>query len=411
MKYLLKNRNFMTTLVSDLLSNFGDVMYSIALMNYVLQLPDTKSAIAIVSFSEVLPIFAYLLTGYFSDRTNRKINAIIYSQLFRMIIYLVIGFVMQFSPQLWIVIFASVLNVFSDCAGQYESGLFIPVSLKIVEKNERQGAIAFRQGVSYSFNVIYQPIAAILIGIFSYSMLSYLNAMTFLLSSLILLTIFPALKKIDFGSSYSQSTGSKNMLSEIWGNFKQAISEFKQIPELKLSLQIVPVINGLFAALPILVVLTIDLYPDFIIYKSASTIAIINMFYVLGNIVGSFLAVNLLSQIQMKTLLKYGTLTLALVLLGFHIHQPYLVIFSLFIGGILIGAGNPKFNLLLYEVVPMEKIATLNGGIMTYLYLGMFVIRMVISTMVVIIPTQLITATLLIIALGLLGYTSFYKGE
>ena len=45
---------------SDMLSNFGDVMYYLALMAYVLQLPDPKLAIALVSVSETLPI----LTGF-----------------------------------------------------------------------------------------------------------------------------------------------------------------------------------------------------------------------------------------------------------------------------------------------------------------------------------------------------------
>lgn len=49
MKNLLKNKLFLTLFASDLLSNFGDVLYYLALMSYVLQLPDARLAIAIVS--------------------------------------------------------------------------------------------------------------------------------------------------------------------------------------------------------------------------------------------------------------------------------------------------------------------------------------------------------------------------
>jgi hypothetical protein len=45
MKKLLKNKLFMTMFASDMLSNFGDVMYYLALMSYVLQLPDARSQI------------------------------------------------------------------------------------------------------------------------------------------------------------------------------------------------------------------------------------------------------------------------------------------------------------------------------------------------------------------------------
>lgn len=44
MKNLLKNKLFLTLFASDLLSNFGDVLYYLALMSYVLQLPDARLA-------------------------------------------------------------------------------------------------------------------------------------------------------------------------------------------------------------------------------------------------------------------------------------------------------------------------------------------------------------------------------
>ena len=77
MKKLLKNKLYMLTFVNDMLSNFGDVVYYLALMSYVLQLPDAKLAISIVSISETLPILAGFVMGYFADRTTDKIKTIL----------------------------------------------------------------------------------------------------------------------------------------------------------------------------------------------------------------------------------------------------------------------------------------------------------------------------------------------
>ena len=55
MKRILQNKLFMGTFVSDMLSNFGDVLYYLALMNYVLLLPEAKFAISLVTLSESLP--------------------------------------------------------------------------------------------------------------------------------------------------------------------------------------------------------------------------------------------------------------------------------------------------------------------------------------------------------------------
>ena len=96
MKKLLKNKLYMLTFVNDMLSNFGDVVYYLALMSYVLQLPDAKLAISIVSISETLPILAGFVMGYFAVRTTDKIKKILKNIYFRTGIYFLIGFVNGF---------------------------------------------------------------------------------------------------------------------------------------------------------------------------------------------------------------------------------------------------------------------------------------------------------------------------
>lgn len=56
MKKIITNRLFMATFVSDMLSNFGDVLYYLALMNMVLLVPETKLAIALVLYQKVFLI-------------------------------------------------------------------------------------------------------------------------------------------------------------------------------------------------------------------------------------------------------------------------------------------------------------------------------------------------------------------
>lgn len=117
MRKLLKNRLFMIGFASDMLSNFGDVMYYLALMAYVLQLPDPKLAIALVSVSETLPILTGFVMGYWADRTPDKVKTILQTLLFRVFLYVLVGFVMGFEPGLWVVLVASVINFLSDISG------------------------------------------------------------------------------------------------------------------------------------------------------------------------------------------------------------------------------------------------------------------------------------------------------
>ncbi|MFZ7334590.1 MFS transporter [Streptococcus pluranimalium] len=405
MKVILFNKTYVISLIADLLSNFGDALYSLALLNYVLLLPDTTLAVSIVSFSEVVPVVTYLLTGYWSDKTQNKVYGILGSQLLRTLLYIILGFAMSFTPQLWIVVLASIINIFSDIFGQYESGLFIPLSLKMVKDTDRQSAIALRQGVSLSFSAFYQPIGALLIGVFSYSLLAYLNAGTFFISFLMMLTITPMLMKLPINTLYHRSSQDRSFFKDIYYGVKEAIAEIYHIEELKLALLVVPIINGLFAVLSILVVLFLDNDPHFMLKSTSFTIAIVNMVYIVGNIVGSFCVMSLFKKTSMIKILKLGTVVLSGVFLGFLLHQIYLVIFAMFLGGILIGAGNPKYNTLVYSVISEDKIALVSGGLLSYFQLSMFVVRGIISFLVLVVTPQWITIVLFLISLILIGIT------
>ena len=51
MRKILKNKLYLKVLVSDLISNFGDTLYFIALMTYVTDIKDSNLAISIVNIS------------------------------------------------------------------------------------------------------------------------------------------------------------------------------------------------------------------------------------------------------------------------------------------------------------------------------------------------------------------------
>lgn len=48
MKKIIRNKLFLFSYLADVISNFGDTLYYLALMNYVLFLPDTKFALAMM---------------------------------------------------------------------------------------------------------------------------------------------------------------------------------------------------------------------------------------------------------------------------------------------------------------------------------------------------------------------------
>lgn len=98
MKRLIHNKLFLSSFVADLISNFGDTLYYLALMNYVLLLPDTKFALAMITASETLPILAGLFIGIWADKTKNKLDTILATLVVRVGLYAFVGFLMGFAP-------------------------------------------------------------------------------------------------------------------------------------------------------------------------------------------------------------------------------------------------------------------------------------------------------------------------
>ncbi|MCD3458975.1 hypothetical protein [Streptococcus equi] len=203
----------MATFVSDMLSNFGDVLYYLALMNMVLLVPETKLAIALVTVSESFPYLTMVFMGMWGDKTRNKVDRILATQLFRVVLYMIVAYAMGSKPALWIVIVAVLVNVLSDLSGQYENALYMPLSLRIVSDEDREAMYAFRQGTSSVLRIIFQSSGALLVGIMTYQQLAFFNAGTFLVSAVIMLVLRPSLLRLLKKSpiSFAESTSTANL--------------------------------------------------------------------------------------------------------------------------------------------------------------------------------------------------------
>lgn len=406
MKKLLKNKIFMVSFASDMLSNFGDVMYYLALMAYVLQLPDSKLAIALVSISETLPILTGFVMGCFADRTVDKVNTIIRTLVFRVVLYSFVGLVMGFEPGLWIVLVASVMNFLSDIAGQYENGLYTPLSLRIVSDEERADSFAFRQAVSSVLYIGFQSIGALLVSIMSYRALAFLNAATFAVSALIMLAIKPGIQKllVERPIHVEEKSGQESLVKDMWQSMKAAIQECMKIPEIRKSLVITPLLNGVFSVMSIIIAVIISQDPSFVIINPVTTLTFLTTGSLVGGIIGSVLAMNLLKGLDIIKALRLATIFVPLLFACLYFHMIYGVFLINFLVMIIAGGLNPKFNALIMNSLPEEKLAMIGGGIGTYFQLGTMFLRLVVSGLILILPVDMLSLVFLVGGVAMVIY-------
>ncbi|HFI0460623.1 TPA: MFS transporter [Streptococcus suis] len=410
MKKLVNNKLFLSSFVADLISNFGDTLYYLALMNYVLFLPDTKFALAMITASETLPILAGLFIGIWADKTKNKLDTILATLLVRVGLYALVGLLMGFAPALWIVAVVCVVNFLSDLAGQYENGLYLPVSLRVVASEDRETAMAFKMTVKSLLQITFQASGAILIGFMSYQQLAFFNAGTFMVSLAIMAILRPAFAKLlkeNPIQQVEQVETEAGIVKGIGQSIKESYQAVQNIPVLKASIITIASLNAIFTALSPLVVLNMKEFSDFVIVNAGTTVALISILFSVGSILGSSLGMAAFKNVSLINLLKFSTLMPVLLFLGIFLHNIYMVLAVLFVTAMTLGIFNPKMNALVLNELPEDKLATVGGGIDAFCQIGMVAGQALVSLMVMFLSPTSISLIFLLLSVGLLAYSIF----
>ncbi len=409
MKRILQNKLFMGTFISDMLSNFGDVLYYLALMNYVLLLPKAKFAISLVTLSESLPFLTMIFMGMWGDRTKKKVDTILATLLFRTGLYLLIGLAMGFQPALWVVILAVLVNLLSDLAGQYEDALHIPLSLRIIPMEDREAMYAFRQGASSILKILFQSSGAILAGLMSYQHLAFFNAGTFVVSALIMMILRPSLNKLlkdkPIHSSVENREGERHFIKNTWNSLQQSYQTVQNISVLKTSIFTIAGLNAVFAAENALLLLNMKENPSFAFLNPATTIATVTVVTLIGNILGSVLVTTLLKKVSMEFLLKISVFMPPALFIGFLLHSIYIIFLVNFLTMVIVGIFQPKMNAFVISSLPEERLATISAGISSFSTLGLVLCQMLVAVLVTFLSSAQIAFLFLILSSILFFYT------
>ena len=409
MKRILQNKLFMGTFISDMLSNFGDVLYYLALMNYVLLLPKAKFAISLVTLSESLPFLTMIFMGMWGDRTKKKVDTILATLLFRAGLYLLIGLAMGFQPALWVVILAVLVNLLSDLAGQYEDALHIPLSLRIIPMEDREAMYAFRQGASSILKILFQSSGAILAGLMSYQHLAFFNAGTFVVSALIMMILRPSLNKLlkdkPIHSSVENREEERYFIKNTWNSLQQSYQTVQNISILKTSIFTIAGLNAVFAAENALLLLNMKENPSFAFINPATTIATVTVVTLVGNILGSVLVTTLLKKVSMEFLLKISVFMPPALFIGFLLHSIYIIFLVNFLTMVIVGIFQPKMNAFVISSLPEERLATISAGISSFSTLGLVLCQMLVAVLVTFLSSAQIAFLFLILSSILFFYT------
>ncbi|CYV45105.1 TPA: MFS transporter [Streptococcus suis] len=408
MKKIICNKIFLFSYLADVISNFGDTLYYLALMNYILFLPDTKFALAMITVSEILPILSGLFMGIWADRTKNKLDTILATLVLRFVLYALVGLLMGFTLALWIVAVVCVVNFLSDLAGQYENGLYMPLSLRVLEAEDRETAMAFKNTVGGILMIVFRSSGAILIGYMSYQNLAFFNAGTFLVSLVIMAGLRPAFAKLlkeNPIQEVEQTETEAGLIKRIGQSLKESYQAIQNIPVLKASILTIAGINTVFSAVSPLVILAMKEFSDFVIVNSSITLALVFNLFSVGYILGSSLGMAFFKHVSLSKLLKLCTVLSVILFVGFYFHNIYIVMATILVTTMTTGIINPKLYALIMNELPEDKLATINAGMGTIFNIGMLAGQALVALMVTILSVTSISLIFLLLSVGLVSYT------
>lgn len=393
-------RIFYSIVASDILSDFGDTLYYLALMNYVLLLSNSNLALSVITISETLPILFKVFIGHYADRSAKKVEGIIFTQLFRFFLYAVVGVLVSFTPALWIVIVISFINFISDLAGKLENGLYLPIEVQLINDEEREQIFASSQSISSTLNIIFKLSGAALVTWISYQTLAFVNSFTFLACALFMYVIRLKLPIINDGLSDS-TQDFENTVSSV----KKAINYIRTIPNLSQFLLAISGINGLFSITTPLIVSNMVCNKEFILFNSATTISLSGVIVTIASILGNIVSTTFFKKITLKTSVLISSISLPFLFITFVVNNILLCFIVLACLGIFSGMITPKFYGFLMSSFPTEKLGVLTSSIGTVIQLGTIASQVLFSLLIINTSTTTISwiylsiSTLLIIYL------------
>lgn len=352
--FFKKNKLFTQLASINFVSKIGDKLFYTAMLTTATSLPDGSIAVMVVSASETLPILISLFLGVVADRQRQKLKHLIGSSLFRAVMYISIGFIFKYPPTLLLVIFASLLNLLSDISGNYSTALFSPFTKILIKSEDMEEAQGFISVGTQLVTVFATFIGASLLTIYTESSLAMLNALIFLIVTLLYWSVKSPLKKQE----------DKLKIVEHEKTFlvvKENLRSFLSDNILLINLIQLAMLNGFFGGLTPIFALFIKSNNELVLLSNPVKISLLSGIMTLSMILGNSLTSKILRKYSIFHINVWSDVMILLIGIGFNLDSIWIIFLANSSLAFLLGIVAPRFSADVVNRYPVERI----GGIIT----------------------------------------------
>ena len=365
MKLFFTNKVYHFLTVSRFLNTIGSSLYNIVFVVYAATVFHSKIMVGAANVTMVIPTLFTILVGIKADQTQFKKKWIVITGFIQAAIFTSLAFIIS-EHCLLAFSFICLFNILSDMLSDFSNGLRMPIIQKYVNKKDLIEAYSFTQFISYICNFSGQALGIWLLTIsqHNFALVAIINALSFMLSALVILIIKD---DADYDVLSSDNELSfKEQFSNLYHNVMLIFNETNSADFIHLLLAIL-CLNMLSGSLN--AIYNIWLLSAKIGHLSYSQALLLIEFILVGGIlIGSLTPHDYFSQKSIRQLLKISAVIFFLVGLSNLIHFPLIIgILLLAFASYLVGKVNPKINSQLLSNLPANTLAQTNN-FLTFLF-------------------------------------------
>lgn len=395
MKAVLSNKIARSFVGSSFISFFGDTIFYLAMVTFAATTPNPSFAITAVTFSESIPRILDVVCSHYAQQTKRKYGLLILADFLRAAMYSVIAimFFTGVAEKTFLVIV--VINFISDMLGKYRNGLDIALFTTNVSQELFQPINTLEQFGYQLINVFALLLGGIILSFLSYGAFASVNAATFILAALIMISIHAKIKVP--ATEATQKIG-------LFPGLKNTIVILKQKPIIFQNIALFAFLNASLSTMSPIAQLQIAHHPKMVIGSYSFTVALIT-----GSVLVGFLLGNLVSKPAQKifhnstTQLRLAILLLILAIGSIETFNAWIIVVLQVGFGLSIGAATPSFMTELMTSFEPDELTVVAGFMNSMVGLATPVLSM---TLMLVASTASVNVALIVFAICALAVFS-----
>ena len=372
----MNNHGYRAILNASLLSGIGDSLYNIVFIIYAATMPFKSLAVTLAAMATSLPTMLSMITGSLADRTQAKTRHMVAARIGQMLLFCGLAGMIVLPASLPLFLGLLTINILSDTLGQYGNGLTLPILHRLIPAKELNTAISFQSATGTTVQMVFQAVGASLIVLLdhNYALFGAINGVTFLLAGVVLIRQNKRLKQAD-------PPVATHVHQPIFKNIRNVIRFLTTNHFLLAVIIFAMLVNTLGSSVDGLMSVTLVQQPMMWLRNFGTTVAIMNIIFSVGLILGALFAKDGLQRLSTFKLL--GLLMAAMIGLScsfFLLRSLWAAMIFSFATAYLMGKINPRLSTVMMRLVPERQMGTTAGVINLVALLGMPVGQMVFFT-------------------------------